>query len=128
MIKRFLLTSSVLLLLVACFAGWRLLGPATAFTGEKHFLYIRTGMDYEQLLDTLKKDTVLESHSFFDWIARKRGYPAAMRAGKYEIKKDMSLVDILRMLRNGRQASIHLVITKLRTRESLASLIGKKFE
>jgi UPF0755 protein len=128
MIKRILLGAFVLLLLFACFAGWRVLGPATAFSGEKYFLYIRTGMNYEQLLDTLKKDTVLESPAFFDWIARKRDYPATLKAGKYEIKKDMSLVSIIRMLRNGRQAPIHLVITKLRTRQNLASMIGKRFE
>ncbi len=33
----------------------------------------------------------------------------------------MSLVDIIRMLRNGRQSPVHLIITKLRTREALAS-------
>ncbi len=128
MIKRILSVIFVLLLLVAAFAGWRLLGPATAFDGEKRFLYIRTGMGYEQLLDSLRQDSLLQSPSFFDWIARKRDYPSNIKAGKYEIKKDMSLVDIIRMLRNGRQSPIHLVITKLRTRETLASIIGRKFE
>jgi UPF0755 protein len=128
MIKRIFLASFVLLLLAVGLAGWRLLGPATAFSGEKHFLYIRTGMDYEQLLDTLREDTVLKNPSLFDWVARKMDYPPALKAGKYEIKKDMSLVDILRMLRNGRQTPVHFVITKLRTRESLASMIGRKLE
>jgi UPF0755 protein len=32
------------------------------------------------------------------------------------------------LLKNGRQAPVNLVITKLRTREDLASLIGRKFE
>lgn len=128
MIKRIFSVFFVLMLLVAAFAGWRLLGPSTAFEGEKRFLYIRTGMNYEQLLDSLRQDSLLQSPSFFDWIARKRDYPANIKAGKYEIKKDMSLVDIIRTLRNGRQAPVHLVITKLRTRETLASIIGKKFE
>ncbi|HEY4335781.1 MAG TPA: endolytic transglycosylase MltG [Puia sp.] len=128
MIKRVLSAVFVLMLLATAFAGWRLLGPATAFDGEKRFLYIHTGMNYGQLLDSLRQDSLLTSPSFFDWIARKRDYPSNVKAGKYEIKKGMSLVDIVRMLRNGRQAPIHLVITKIRTRETLASFIGKKFE
>lgn len=128
MIKRILLGSAVILLLLAGYAGWRLLGPATAFSNDKYYLYIRTGMNYEQLLDSLERDTVLQSPFFFDQVARRMDYPATLKAGKYEIKKDMSLLSIIRMLHNGRQAPVHLVITKLRTRESLASQIGKKFE
>jgi UPF0755 protein len=40
----------------------------------------------------------------------------------------MSLLQIARMLRNGRQVPVNLVITKLRTKENLAALVGKKFE
>ena len=128
MIKNILLACLAVLLLAAAYTGWRLLGPATAFSNEKYYLFIRTGMSYEQLLDTLEKDTVLRSPAFFDWMARRMDYPAALKAGKYEIRKDMALINILRELRNGRQVPVHLVITKLRTRQSLASLIGKKFE
>jgi UPF0755 protein len=40
-----------------------------------------------------------------------------LKAGRYEIKKGMSLFDIVRLLRNGRQTPVNLVITKLRTKE-----------
>ena len=36
------------------------------------------------------------------------------KAGKYEIKKGMSLFELVRMLRNGRQTPVKLVITKIR--------------
>jgi UPF0755 protein len=116
------------LLFVAAFAGWRLLGPATAFDGEHYYLYIRTGMNFEQVVAQLEQDTVLKSPAAFRWIAERRDYPENIKAGKYEIRKDMSLVDLIRMLRNGRQSPVHLVITKLRMRETLASWIGRKFE
>lgn len=126
--KRIIAVALIILLLVASFVGWRLLGPGTAFAGEKYFLYIRTGMNYEQVAGLLEKDTVLKSPALFTWLAGKMDYRENVKAGKYEIRKDMSPVNILRMLRNGRQYPVHLVITKLRTREHLASLIGKKFE
>ncbi|HMH21779.1 MAG TPA: endolytic transglycosylase MltG [Puia sp.] len=126
--RRFLLTTLFVLLLAGIFAGWRLLGPATAFSGEKYTLYIRTGMSYEQTLELLEKDTVLRSPAAFNWLAGRTGYRENVKAGKYEIREGSSLVDILRMLRNGRQTPVHFVITKLRTRETLASWIGKKLE
>ncbi len=127
-IKRILLSLSVILVLAAAFLGWRLLGPSTAFSGDKYDLYIGTGMSYEEVLNRLEKDTVLESPFFFDWLSHRIDYPRNVKAGKYEIKKGAPLLSICRILRNGRQVSVNLVITKLRTRENLASLIGRHFE
>ena len=51
-----------------------------------------------------------------------------IKPGKYEIKKGSSLLTIIRMLRNGRQTPVNLVITKLRTKDDFAHLTGSKFE
>ena len=51
-----------------------------------------------------------------------------IKPGKYEIKKDASIFSIIRMLRNGQQAPVNLVITKIRTKEDLAHLVGNRFE
>lgn len=126
--KRFLLLILFVLLLAAAFIGWRILGPGTAFSGDNYALYIRDGMTYEQLRNLLQKDTVVVSQSFFDWVAARMDYPANLKAGKYEIKKDMSLLNILRMLHNGRQTPVHVVIVKFRTLEGLAGAVGRKFE
>jgi UPF0755 protein len=40
----------------------------------------------------------------------------------------MSLFEIVRLLRNGDKLPANLVIAKLRTKEDLASFIGKRFE
>ncbi len=85
-------------------------------------------MTYNEVLDQLDKDTVLKSLFFFKLLADKTNYAANVKAGKYEIKKNMGLIDIVRMLKNGRQVPVNLVITKFRTKENLASAIGKHFE
>jgi UPF0755 protein len=126
--KRSIQLISVILLIALSFAGWRFFGPATAFSGDKYYLYIRTGSDFGDVITGLKKDTVLQHLGTFTWLAGRMDYPSSVKAGKYEIKKDMSLVSILRMLRNGRQSPVRFTITKLRTRESLSSQIGRKFE
>jgi UPF0755 protein len=126
--KKILLTIIAGLLLVAVIFAWELLGPATAFDGEKYYLYIPTGMNFGALAERIAKDQVLKSPRFFRWVAARFDYPANMKAGKYEIKNGMNLVDFLRILRNGKQVPVNLTITKLRTKEDLASLVGRKFE
>jgi UPF0755 protein len=126
--KRFVLLVLLVFLLALAFAGWRILGPGTAFSSDSYALYIRTGMNFDQLRNLLEKDTVIKSPAFFDWIAARMDYPTNIKAGKYEIKKDMSLLSILRLLHNGHQTPVHLVILKFRTLGSLAEAMGKKFE
>lgn len=126
--KRFLLAILVVVLVALGFVAWRIFGPGTAFSGDSYELYIRTGTTYQQLQNLLEKDTVIKSPVFFDWLAKRMDYPANLKAGKYEIKKDMSLINILRALRNGRQTPVHLVILKFRTSEGLSGAMGKKFE
>ena len=119
----------VLVLLVVCvFLAWRVLGPGTAFSGDNYYLYIRTGMTYVQVRNLLEKDTVLRSPAAFDFLAERMHYPGNIREGKYEIRKDMSLLGIIRMLHNGRQVPVKIVITKFRTPEGFAGAVGKKLE
>jgi UPF0755 protein len=126
--KRFLFLAAILLFFASSVLAWLLLGSATAFNDDKYDLYIRTGMSYEQLLADLEKDTVVKSPAIFNWVARRMSYPENVKAGKYEIRKGMGTLEILRMLKNGRQVPVHLVITKIRTREHFASMVGRKFE
>jgi UPF0755 protein len=127
-VKKLLLSLLLLLFLIAVIGVWLILGPATAFKSDNHDLYVHTGMNYDGLDSMLRKDDLLAHPAVFNWLAKRVSYPNNMKAGKYEIRKGMSLLDILKMLKNGRQAPVNLVITKLRTREDLAGMIGKKFE
>jgi len=126
--KRIFLVAIVILVLALSFIAWRVIGPGTAFSGDSYSLYIRTGMTYDQLLEVLKRDTVVKSPSVFSWVAGRMNYPSNIKAGKYEIKQSTSILNILRMLHNGKQTPVKIVITKFRTPEGFAGAIGKKME
>ncbi len=126
--KKVLLLIVLLGLLLAAWFGWRFFGPGTAFEGKNYFLLIKTGSNYQDVLALLEKDGVLSSNTVFGIVAEKLDYPQKVKAGRFNIKKGMSLVSIVRMLKNGQQEPVNLVITKLRTREDLASLVGRKLE
>jgi UPF0755 protein len=127
-VKKLFLLFLLIVLLIAATTGYLILGPGTSFNTDRYDLYIHTGMTYAQLDSLLKKDDVLAHPIVFNWLARRVSYPTSVKAGKFEIQRGMSLLNILKMLRNGRQSPVNLVITKLRTREDLASMIGRRFE
>jgi UPF0755 protein len=119
----------ILLLIGVIGAGWFLLGPATGFSTEKEVLYIRTKAPTKQaVLDSIDKNNIVYNLTTFKWLASWMNYWTSIKPGKYEVKKGTSLFSLVRMLRNGRQTPVKLVITKLRTREDFARLAGNKFE
>lgn len=107
---------------------WLFSGSATAFSKKTYYLEIPTGSTYEDVLARMKKDTVLKSPGLFSFIANRLNYPQKVKAGRYAIPQGSSILTIVRKLRNGQQDPVNLVINKLRTREDLASLVGRKLE
>ncbi len=126
--KRLLLIVIAVLIILGGLAAWKVFGSATGFQREKYDLYIRTGMTYDQLLTLLEKDTVINSPTMFNWMAGALNYKLNVKAGKYEIKKGTGLLSMIRVLKNGRQTPVHFTVGKVRTREGLAGMVGRKLE
>jgi len=127
--RKIILGFIFLLIVTAAFLGWLFLSDATKQDKGSRFLYIKTKeSSYEALLKTLNDSGYIDNVSRFDFVARKMGLPEKIKPGRYEIKKGTSIVDLVRILKNGRQAPLNLVITKFRTRESFAGLVARKFE
>lgn len=119
----------LLLAVISAILASLFLSTSTSFEQPAKFLYIRTSdATYETVLKSIKDSSLLKNVSRFDFIARKMDLPAKIKPGRYEIKKEMSLLDIVRLLKNGSQSPLNLVITKFRTRESFAGLVARKFE
>jgi UPF0755 protein len=127
--KKIILTALVIILAVAAFFGWKIFGSATNFKEEKKYLYISTGKaSKDELLTMLKDSAYINNIQLFETLGGRMNLWNRLRPGKYEIKKGSSLIALVRKLRNGVQTPVNLVITKLRTKKDLASLIGRKFE
>ncbi len=125
--KKIILFVFVVLLAVAGFFAWKLFGP-TLHSPEGDFFYIHTGSGYGQVKNDLKKDKVITNDFWFDKVSKYLGYYKNVKPGKYKIDDGMSVVNLVRILRAGRQVPVNLVITKLRTREDLAKKITNSFE
>ena len=128
MFKRLILPFLIFILVIIVFLAWKIMGPNTAFKGEKYYLYIKTGSNFENVMQTLKKDSVIKNPGIFTFVAEKTSLPGKIRAGRYEIKRGAGIMGIVQTLRTGKQSPVNLVITKLRTREDFARFAGRQLE
>ena len=124
--RKIILGLLLLLVLIGSFIAWQFLG-STLHSPEKKYFYVPTGQNIEGVKADLREQKIVGTPTWFSWAAKMIGYEK-VKPGRYEIKKGMSVVGLVRMLKNGQQSPVNFVITKLRTKESLASRIGSSFE
>jgi UPF0755 protein len=127
--KKLLLTLLILLVICGAIAGWIFLGPATGFSSSEKALYIRSNAATKKaVMDSLVKNNIITNETAFEFLATRLNYWKNIKPGKYEIKEGSSVLTIVRMLRNGSQSPVKFTINKIRTKEDLAEMAGRKFE
>lgn len=128
MLRIFVIVLIVIALAVVAIVA-RFFFSNTAFDEKSKFLYIHTGKaNKEEVMKAVRDEELFSNPVSFDIVATQMDVWPSLKPGRYEVKNGTSLFGFARMLRNGQQSPVNLVITKLRTKENLASLIGKKFE
>lgn len=127
--QRILSILGILFLLVALVTGWLFFGSATGFKGKEKYLYIPTNdATKEKVLHLIRQDSLVTRTGIFNLVAERVDYWATIKPGKYKVESGDNVVSIVRMLKNGRQTPVNLIITKIRLKEDLSSNIGKRFE
>ncbi len=127
--KKLLITLLLIGALITAFLGWLFFGHSTSFKGNEKTIYIHTGQsDINSAINVLSADSVILNKKLFHFLAKKMKTDTKIRPGKYVIKKGGSLFSLVLKFRRNEQATVNLVITKLRTKQDLARLVSKKFE
>ncbi len=125
--KKKILVIIIILLLIVLYCAWSIFGP-TVNAPEEKYLFIKTGSVYNDVKKALLEKRIISTSFFFDKIAKQVHYTSNVKPGRYEITNGSNIVNLLRMLKSGRQSPVRLVINKLRTKEDLAQKIGSNFE
>ena len=115
----------IILLCIGAFGVFKVFGPNS---WKEQYLYVHTGADYDQLLQTIKDGNYLMDATSFDLLAKTLQLPAHVHPGKYQIKRGMSNFELIKKLRNGRQTPVKLTINKLRTESDFVTLVSSKLE
>jgi UPF0755 protein len=116
------------IIFVALFFLYQFLGSNTGDLHSGDYLYIKTGSNYEAVKKNLTQNGFIKNEWSFNLLAQQIDYPSKIKAGKYHIAKGMSNLEMLRMLRSGKQTPVKLVLTKLRTRQDFLNIIAAKLE
>jgi UPF0755 protein len=125
-VKRKLLVIALIVLLPAIFLYWKIFTPSVR-QPEGKYLFIKTGTSFEGMTDELVSKKILGSAGWFNRLAGLMKFEN-VKTGRYEIKDNMSLFQLVRMLKNGQQAPVKLTIIKFRLKEDIAKKLGGMFE
>src|SRR5690348_6124188 len=105
-----------ILVAVAIYFGYRILGPNTAPFSDHKYFYIRSGSGYHDVVRALEEQHIVRNVHSFVWLAKKMDYPTHVHAGRYRISKGMTNLALIRLQSSRYQDHVRLVITKLRSK------------
>lgn len=131
--KRNVIVALIVLFVVGALAGYnyynKIWGDNVVDNEQGfHYLFIKTGSQFEDVMESLKEEEILHSVDNFKWVAEKKGYTKKVKPGRYKIDQNMSNSDIVNMLRIGKQDPVKLEFNSIRTASQLAGSIGQQLE
>jgi UPF0755 protein len=91
------------------------------------FLYIPTNSTFNDVCSLLQEGGLHDVESF-RWVAGKMNYPARVKAGRYRLTDGMSNLELVRMLRAGRQIPVKLLFNNIRLNTQLAGAVAPSIE
>ena len=94
---------------------------------EKH-IYIPTGSNFFQVLDTLNSNGLLINVNSFEWLAEQKSYTTNIKPGRYKIDRALNNNELVNLLRSGKQKPVKVTFNNLRTKEELAGNIAGQIE
>lgn len=92
-------------------------------------IIIPNGANYEQVLDTLATKGIVVPRPSFDLLASRMAYKkTVMRAGRFQLQPGSSAISLIRQLRNGRQATVKVILTTEREPMNVAAKVARFLE
>lgn len=95
---------------------------------KKIVLFIPTGSNYNNVLDSLHKYDVLKNYRSFNMVSERLGYPDLIKPGRYIIEKNMNNWSLVRKLRSGDQDAVRLTINNITQISDLTKKVSDKLE
>ena len=125
-LKKILWATAILGLLVCGFISYQIytaiFSPNTQFNNEEAFVYIPTDASFAEVKTQL--EPLLKNMTTFEAVAKRKGYIANVKPGKYALKKGMNNNEIINTLRSN---NIPVQVT-FNNQESLTALAGRVSE
>lgn len=82
-------------------------------------IHIDESRNYDRLLADLQGKAKMKSQRSFELLASVLGYKNDMKTGNYVIKPDMSILDLVKLLKSGAQTPVRITFNNIRTKGDL---------
>ena len=98
--------------------------------GKKYtYIYVKTNATFDDLLDELYSQNIIDDHVSFEWMAKEMDLPEHINSGKYRIDAKMSNRSIAKMIINAKQEKVKLSFnSQIRTKEQFIEYVSDKLE
>lgn len=121
---------SILVAMVCILAGTYLYINKIISSGfklkEKTYIYIDENRSYEKLLSDIQNIAKAENIGAFKKVASFYDYSEYIKTGRYEIRPDMNVRQVVNLLKSGRQTPVNLKFNNIRTKNDLALRISQQ--
>lgn len=96
--------------------------------GEKGYVYVYSTRSFGENMELITQSGILNNGAAFNRLARLTGYNELIRPGRYEVKRGMSNLEILRMLVSGRQTPVDVVFKSAQRKQDLVRFFATQLE
>lgn len=125
----YIFTGIGIICLIIIFITYRLLfGKTISPAVNGSTISIPSGASYSQVIDSLESNLTIKYPDILDWMAKKKNFPSGIKPGKYVIKENLSINELVNILRSGRQSPVRITFSNVRTLNQIAGKFGKQLE
>jgi UPF0755 protein len=102
--------------------------PNVDTKGQPTFLYIKTGADYAEAMDSLEAKNVVIDRLSLRFIAKLMDYPDLVKPGRYEIENGSTNYQLIAKLRAGLQSPVKVTFHNIRLKKQLGEKLASYIE
>lgn len=102
-----------------------LYSPNFLIDSEQRVLVVKEGETFKDLQKKLREKAYVNDLMSFSFLARLTGYDDQMRPGRYIIKKNMTNLQVLKILKAGKQDPVRITFNNVRLISDLADKITR---
>jgi UPF0755 protein len=119
-------TLAILIVAIAGYAYNKLVNTRiTVKEGNSQLFYINNNDTYKTVVTKLTQQGIVTDYETFAFLAELANYPNKVKAGRYTLTKGLTYIELIRLLRSGKQDEVKVVINAMITPRKLASTAAK---
>ena len=119
------LVSSVLLITFVFYGYQMVYTPNILVDRDDQLFIVRNGYTYRQVQDDLAKGRFVNDFVSFSFLARVMDYDKQIKPGRYILRRNMTNIEAIRILRAGIQEPVNITFTHVRLISELGEKITK---